>query len=246
MTRMLLYRCWLEVRGRFVASAAVMALLGVATVVRAPETIGGLERFHGEPVPYALYVWLSLPHGYQQFTWILAALLLAMGGLLRERALGTAGFTLSLPVARWHIVAARAAVGAAAAAVLALVPLVLVAALSPLAGYAYPLRPALLLAVLLAGVGMVFYGLGFLLSHLGGGEHTAPAVGIGIVGVLWVLTRLPPFAPYDVFAVMSGKPYLDRHTFYLPGLPWDALAASLAVFAAMIAASALIARQRDF
>jgi hypothetical protein len=160
--------------------------------------------------------------------------------------MGTAGFTLSLPVARWRVVAARAVVGAAAAAVLAFIPLVLMSVLSPLAGYAYPLRQALLLAVLLAGVGMVFYGLGFLLSHLATGEHTAPAVGIGLVGVLWVLTRLPRFAAYDVFAVMSGKPYLSRQTFYLPHLPWTALAASLAVFAAMVAASALITRQRDF
>jgi len=246
MTRMLLYRSWLEMRSRALSAAAVLGLLAGATVLRAPGTIAGLERFHGERVSYALYVWLSLPKGWLQFLWILVALLLGMGGLLREQAMGTAGFTLSLPVARWRIVAARAAVGAAAASVLALIPMLLVAMLSPLAGFAFPLRQALLFGALTAGVGMVFYGLGILLSHLMRGEHAAPAVGIGLVGALWVATRLPAFQCCDVFAVMSGKPYMDHHTFHLPGLPWPALAASLAVFAGMVALSALLVRRRDF
>src|SRR5919199_2166764 len=118
ITRMLLYRSWLEIRSRVLSAAVVLALLGVATVVRARGTIGALEHFHHERVSYALYVWLSLPHGWLQFMWILVALLLGMGGLLREQALGSAGFTLSLPVARWRIVAVRAVVGAAAAVVL--------------------------------------------------------------------------------------------------------------------------------
>jgi hypothetical protein len=246
MTRMLLYRSWLEIRARWVAAAVILAVLGAATVLRARETLDGLERFHGERLPYAFYVWLSLPHGYLQFVWILAALLLGMGGLLREQAMGTAGFTLALPIARWRIVAARAVVGAGAAAVLAVVPMLLVAMLSPLAGFAFPPRQALLFGALTAGVGMVFYGLGFLLSHLLRGEHAAPAVGIGIAGVLWVVTRLPLLQCCDVFAVMSGKPYMDHRTFHLPGLPWAALAASLAVFAGMVALSAMLMRRRDF
>ncbi|HEX8906451.1 MAG TPA: ABC transporter permease subunit, partial [Longimicrobiaceae bacterium] len=246
MMAMLLYRCWLEVRSRVLSAAAVLALLSIATVLRAPGTIAALEQFHGERVSYGLYVWLSLPHGWLQFTWILVALLLGMGGLLREQALGTAGFTLALPVSRWRIVAARAVVGAAAAAVLAAIPMALVALLSPLAGYAFPARQAFLFSITVAGVGMVFYGLGFLLSHLFRGEYTSPALGMGIVGALWVITRTPAFHEYDLFRVMSGGEALDHTNFFLPGLPWLAVAASLAAFAAMVAASALLVRRRDF
>jgi len=246
MTAMLLYRSWLEVRSRAVGSAVVLALLGVATVLRARGTIAGIEAFYGERVSYALYVWLSLPRGYLQFAWIVVALLLGMGGLLREQAFGTAAFTLALPVERWRVVAARAAVGAVAAAVLAALPLLLVALLSPLAGYGFPLAQALLFAAVLGGVGMVFYGLGFLLSHLFRGEYTAPAVGLGIVGVFWVATRTPALHPYDVFRVMSGAPFMDEHTLFIVRAPWTAIAASLAVFCTTVAASALLVRRRDF
>jgi hypothetical protein len=246
MFAMLLYRSWLEVRPRVVSAAVALALLGVATVLRAPGTIAALEAFHGERVSYALYVWLSLPRGWLQFTWIVVALLLAMGGLLREQALGTAGFTLSLPVRRREIVAARAVVGAASAAALAAIPLLLVTILSPLAGYAFPLREALLLTATTAGVGMAFYGLGLVLSHLFRGEYTAPAIGLGIVGVAWVLTRLPLFHPYDLFRVMNGMPYLDETTLRFERLPVDGVAAGLAAFAALVAASMLLVRRRDF
>jgi ABC-2 type transport system permease protein len=246
MTRMLLYRSWLEMRSRALSAAAVLAMLAGATVLRAPGTIAGLERFHGERVSYALYVWLSLPKGWLQFLWILIALLLGMGGLLREQALGTAAFTLALPVARWRIVAARAAVGAGVAVVLGIIPLLLVTVLSPLAGYAFPLRQALLFAATMTGVGMVFYGLGFLLSHLFRGELTAPVMGMGIVAAFWVLTRLPLFHPYDVFRLMSGAPFMDEDTLWIVASPWPAIAASLAATAALVAASAMLMRRRDF
>jgi ABC-type transport system involved in multi-copper enzyme maturation permease subunit len=242
----LLYRSWLEVRSRVVSAAVALALLGVATVLRAPATIAALEAFHGERVSYALYVWLSLPRGWLQFTWIVVALLLAMGGLLREQALGTAGFTLALPVRRSRIVAARALVGAASAAVLAAIPLLLVTVLSPLAGYAFPLREALLFTATTAGVGMVFYGLGFVLSHLFRGEYTAPAVGLGLIGVAWVLTRLPLLHPYDVFRVMNGAPYLDETTLRFARLPLPGVVAGMMVFATMAVASMLLVRRRDF
>jgi hypothetical protein len=243
---MLLYRGWLELRARAVGSAVVLALLAAATVLRARGTIGELEGFYGERISYALYVWLSLPRGYLQFTWIVAALLLGMGGLLREQALGTAGFTLALPVARWRVVVSRAAVGALACAVLAAVPMLMVALLSPLAGYRYPPGQALLFAAVVGGVGMVFHGLGLLLSHLFRGEYTAPALGLGIAGLLWVATRTPLLHPYDVFRVMSGAPFMDETTLWIVRPPWAAIAASLAVFCATVAASVFLVRRRDF
>jgi ABC-2 type transport system permease protein len=169
-----------------------------------------------------------------------------VGGLRREEALGTAGFTLSLPVPRWRIVAARAVAGAGAGIALAAIPMLIVTLLSPLAGYAFPLGQALLFAATTAGVGMIFYGFGFLLSHLFRGEYTAPAIAMGIVGLFWVITRTRQFHPYDIFRVMSGAPFMDERTLYVTAMPWLAISISLAVFAVLVGGSAVLVRRRDF
>src|SRR3954464_9280030 len=144
-TRMLLRKSWLESRGRFAASAVVLSILGVSTVLRAPATIAGWERIHrGEQMSYPLYVWLSLPHGFLQFLWIIAAVILGLGGLLREDAAGSSGFTLSLPVSRRSHVLTRAAVGAIEAIALGFIPMLIVAILSPLIHCSYPPSQALM------------------------------------------------------------------------------------------------------
>ena len=80
--RMLIRKAWLESKTRFLAAAVILTVLGLSTVLRAPATIAGWERIHrGEQMSYALYVWLSLPHGFLQFLWIIAAVLLGLGGL---------------------------------------------------------------------------------------------------------------------------------------------------------------------
>jgi hypothetical protein len=247
-TGQLLYKAWLETRGRFIGAAVVVALLGLATVVRASATIAGWERFHaGEAMPYALYVWLSLSHGYLQFIWIICAILLGLGGLVREQARGTAGFTLALPVSRRALVWSRAAVGAAEAAALALLPEAIVALLSPLAGYDYPFAQALLFALLIAGGGMVFYALGFLLSHLIGGEYAAPGIGLGLAAGYYVVAKLPGMESFNVYGLMTGARYMIGKTYSLgagypvwPLLAWAALAAGL------IAVAARLAARRDF
>jgi hypothetical protein len=68
---------------------------------------------------------------------------LGFGGLQRERAHGSASFTLALPVSRLALIAARAAVGLLEILALALLPVILVPALSKFVGEAYPLSQAL-------------------------------------------------------------------------------------------------------
>src|SRR5215212_7072507 len=123
MTHTLLWKAWLETRGRFLSAVVVLTILGTSTVLRAPATIAGWESVHTtERMSYAMYVWLSLSHGFLQFLWIVAVVILGLGGLLRERSAGSSAFTLSLPVPRSAHVVARAYVGAAEATVLGFIP----------------------------------------------------------------------------------------------------------------------------
>src|SRR5689334_20283152 len=131
-TRALIWKAWLESKARFTAAAIILAILGVSTVLRAPATIAGWERIHrGEQMSYPLYIWLSLPHGFLQFLWVIAAVILGLGGLLREDAAGSTGFSLGLPVSRRAHVLTRAGVGAAEAIVLGFIPGLIVVILSP-------------------------------------------------------------------------------------------------------------------
>ena len=247
-TRMLARKSWLESRGRFVSAAVVLAILGVSTVLRAPATISGWESIHrGEQMSYPLYIWLSLSHGFLQFLWLVAAVILGLGGLIREEALGSSGFSLALPVSRRAHVLTRAGVGAAEAAVLGFIPGLIVVALSPMIGRSYPLSQALLFAGLLVVAGLVFYALGFFLSHVLRGEYAAPAVGMAAIAVFYVLTKLPRFELLNVFDAMDGKKVLVGRTFYLGSeFPVAVILASLAVALGMVALAVIRVKSRDF
>jgi ABC-2 type transport system permease protein len=247
-SRALVRKAWLETRTRFLASALILSLLGISTVTRATPTIEAWEAFHpGEVMPYALYVWLSLSHGYLMFFWLICAVILGLGGLVREHAAGTSGFTLSLPMSRTALVVSRALVGAGEALVLALIPGTLVALLSPLIGRPYALRQALLFGLLMACGGMVFYGVALLLSHLLRGEYAAPGVGLALTAAAYVLVKMPELESFDVFALMTGSAYMEKHTYLLgDAYPVAALLGCLAVAASFVAASIVVARRRDF
>jgi ABC-type transport system involved in multi-copper enzyme maturation permease subunit len=247
-TRMLLRKSWLESRGRFISAAVVLAILGVSTVLRAPATISGWESVHrGEQMSYPLYIWLSLSHGFLQFLWVVAAVILGLGGLIREEALGSSGFSLALPVSRRRHVLTRAGVGGAEAVVLGFIPGLIVVALSPMIGRSYPLSQALLFASLLVLAGLVFYALGFFLSHVLRGEYAAPAVGMAVIAVFYVLTKLPRFESLNVFDAMDGKRVLVGRTFYLgTEFPFAVILASLTVALCLVALSVIRVKSRDF
>ena len=248
ITRMLVKKAWLESKARFIAAAVVLAILGVSTVLRAPATIAGWERIHrGEQMSFPLYVWLSLPHGFLQFLWIIAAVLLGLGGLLREDALGSSGFSLSLPVSRRQHVLTRAAVGAAEAIVLGFIPLLIVAVLSPLIQRSYPLSQALMFATMFVLAGLVFFALGFFLSHMLRGEYSAPVVALAGIASFYILTKLPRLGVLSVFDAMDGKKVLVGHTFLLGNeFPLATTAVSLSITAILIGLSVAKAKARDF
>lgn len=247
-TAMLVRKAWLESKARFTASAIVLTILGVSTVLRAPATIAGFERIHrGEQMSYPLYIWLSLPHGFLQFLWVIAAVVLGLGGLMREDELGSSGFSLSLPVRRRRHVLTRAGVGAVEAIALAFIPWLIVVILSPLIQRSYPLPQALMFGTMFVLAGVIFYALGFFLSHILRGEYAAPGVALATIAAFYLFTKLPRFEFLNVFDAMDGKKVLVGHTFYLGSeFPVAAIAASMIVAGALIVLSIVRADARDF
>ena len=244
---MLIRKACLETRWRFLSGLGLLAAISMYAVFRAPYIISAREQFDSEILPYTKYLWILLFKGYFQALWIVSAVILGLGGLWQEQATGSASFTLSLPVSRKHLILSRVAVGIAEVAILSFVPLILISAISPLAGYSFPINEAVLHAVLIVGGGLVFYGLGVLLSHLMRNEFSVTTLALSVCLVLYIVFNVLRVETYNPFDLMSGKHYLDPDTFLLRGdLPWLSLGVYLAVAATMVFIAAKIAERRDF
>lgn len=242
----LLYKAWLETRGRFLFATGLAALIVVLAVLRAPSTLDVLSQ-GGRAMGYGEYLWLSTFGGYLQAIWVIAAVLLGLGGLLRERAAGSSTFTLGLPVARWTHVAARTLVAVAELAVMGVLPAVLAAALSGATGAPFPLGEALRFGVALVGGGLVFFGWGLLVAHIVQGEFAAPAVALVVVAAAFFVMKTPALTPFNVFNVMSGAGHLDDRTYFFEApFPWRPLVVCTGLGLAMSAAAVAAIARREF
>src|SRR5262245_66651550 len=105
---MLAYKAWRESRARFVLGAGVLVWFCASFVSEARHNFP--PRMDPD-LPYSVFVWRGIFNGPDTLLLVLVALMLGLGGLLRERASGFAVFTLSLPVKRWQILVSRALVG---------------------------------------------------------------------------------------------------------------------------------------
>ena len=183
---------------------------------------------------------------------VVVTLVLGLGGLLRERASGTAAFTLALPISRWSLLISRAGVGVFQTVALATIPAWIVPTLSSRIGHVYPADQAWLFAGLFAIVGLVWFAAGFAMSVLLDGEHTAtagclllPFVYLGAVNV----TGVHRLSPVNVFNVMNGRglPGFDAATSLLGHpIPWTTLTAVPLAAAALLCVAAFATIRRDF
>jgi ABC-type transport system involved in multi-copper enzyme maturation permease subunit len=185
----------------------------------------------------------------QQFLvimWILAVVLLGMGGILREKANGISSLTLSLPVSRARLLGVRIVTGVLEAIILGTVPWLTVFILSFLAGMPVVFTQVGLYVLLLVAGGLVYFAMAILVSSLVEGEYTAPAVGFGLV-LLSAIIFDAWLRPLNVWRLVTGDFYIDRSTFLLPGHPpWSALVASLSVAVTFFVCSIKVIQKREF
>jgi ABC-type transport system involved in multi-copper enzyme maturation permease subunit len=185
---MLLYKAWLESRKRFALSFLAMAGLSVFFVVF-HQAVRAAVTDHD--VGYGEFIWKAVFQGQLRQIYVILALLLGLGGLDRERAYGTAGYTLALPVGRWRLVAARGVGGFMEAAVLAFLPAFLVPALSPFVHEPYPWGQALHYGALWTSGGVFIFAIGFLASVLFTGEYSAAIAAMTALFAYSIAADLP-------------------------------------------------------
>ncbi|HVW09451.1 MAG TPA: hypothetical protein VHC90_12755, partial [Bryobacteraceae bacterium] len=110
------WQAWRESRGRFFSALLLLSSIVIYAVMMGPGDVARQHSLYpGRPYFYSTYIWSGLFHYSLQGLWVLAALIMALGGLRRERATGTALFALGLPVTRLRLFLSRSAVACAEA-----------------------------------------------------------------------------------------------------------------------------------
>lgn len=245
---MLWYKTWRESRSRFLIAAAAVTVFSVGVLLGARTNFPPPQA---PMLPYSAFVWGEFYGNWRAVVFSVIALLLGLGGLQRERASGSAPFTLALPITRGRLVVTRVAVGLLQLSVIALLPALIVPALSPvLTRHAYPWSQGFQYAALFLSWGIVWFAIAFLWSALFRGEFTAAVAAILTPFAYMVLygassgdQRFPGANP---FAMMSGG--LDRHLggrmLLTEPLPWVAmLVLSLVASALLFGAWRMTVRQ---
>jgi len=238
---MLWIKAWRETRVRFLLVAAILAAM-CAWSVFCPQT-----EIDGRHIDYRTSVYEFVYYGKAKGVFGILVIFMGTGGLLRERSLRTAAFTLSLPVSRLRLVAVPATVGLAELAALALLPAMLLPMLSMLVRQTFPLTDALQFSILWFGFGSAIFAVAFFFSIIAGGEFVAPAAAylilmlqgyVGpVIGIEFVLKAMSGLG--TVYRGASGN-------LVATGLPWSSLAAYSASALILFAVSGFITQRRDF
>jgi hypothetical protein len=240
---MLIYKAWRESRERFLIGTVILTLLCLI-ITLFPRFVMPMV---GHPSIFAEYIWQAVYRGKVRGVFVFLCLFLGLGGLDHERRVGTATFTLSLPLKRRAIIATRAAVGMIEVAALAFVPAVL---LPLLTRDAYPFLQATRFAELWVAGGIVFFAVALLCSVLLPGELTAGAVAVMAVYAYSAVVNTDTVRPLhaNLHRVMSGQdPPLLGSDYQLHGAATLMLiVATVLVSMVMLTIADQVTSRRDF
>lgn len=189
---MIWFKAWAESKTRFLIAVMVMVLASVFV-------IGWQDASR------------VLFKGFPRTLYMVFALVFGLGGLLRERDLGTAAFTLALPVSRLRLTLVRVAAGLGELAILAWIPIVVMLAASLFVPHSYSVAQALAFPLRWLLGGAALFALAFLASATLGGEYTAFVAALvvffgGTVTTQFIRLAKPETARYlfTIQEVMSG------------------------------------------
>ena len=252
---MLYLKSWYESRIRFLLS--LIFLCGISSsIVLYFAYMHQHDRFQSrQSLEYAHYIWEILFKGGNSVRemFVFIVLFLGMGGLLRERAHGSAAFSLALPVSRWRFVVARGLVGILEVSALSFVPPVTVLALSRAIGQSFPPAQAIQFAILWSACGAAFFAGAFLCSALVEGEYASPVTALGALAVYSLTVNISVFAKYplntfNIHSVMSGEgmPYFWPEVAQITALPWGTLICVVGIAVGFLALSAYVSQRQDF
>jgi hypothetical protein len=236
------YKAWLETRARFLTLlATVTAVCGFFVHHALGDLVPGwrMERDFDRL--------LLVNQQILVFLWIFGVVLLAMGGIVREKAIGTSSLTLVLPVSRARLVGIRVGLGIIEAIALGVVPWTAVFVVSSLAGMPILIAQVGLYLLLLVGGGLVYFAAAILVSSLVSGEYTAPSV--AFVAILLSTILSDAYLPLCLNnrRLVTGAFSVDTITFLLSGhLQWLGILASLFAAGLLLWASIMVVQRREF
>lgn len=236
-------KVWRESRARFLF---ILAFLLVMTTTRvfynsqAERVVIESKNFHEAGMVAITNILF--------YFWGFSAMFLGLGGFLRERALGTVDYTLSLPVSRTRWFLYRSLNGAVQSIAAALIPALMVPALAALWGGDYPVGDAFILGLRIGLGGMLFYSLGLLVSTLIPGDFTSTGIGIALVFVINTSTRVvESLKRLNLQDAITSPQMIDQSTHLIRGqMPWSGIAFSLALSLALSAWAWRVTVARDF
>ena len=237
---MLWYKAWLETRLRFlICVAGLTALCGY----NAYRTVTGVTS----QVNLAYYH-SGLHNVTSQLTifWLLAVNFTTMGGLLREKAVGSSSFTLPLPSSRARLAGVWMATGLVEAFLLIAIPWAAIYATGAIFGKTHSLEQAILHLGYMASGGVVYYAIALFSSSVVEGEYMGLVISFGIVIVTASILDGPGLRAYNPGGFMTGgNNYVVRQGLLVGPIPWEHAAAYvlLAACLALISVKAIQARE---
>lgn len=249
---MLWYKAWLETRVRFVICLFAVTVFCLYTVNYRNQMADSRTTLN------FYYSVVHSAHGLIGALWLAAISFLTAGGLLREKAVGAASFTLALPFSRRRLMGVRIAVCLIEAVALIVIPSMAICAEDSLFGKSYPVSQAWFHIVLLFSGGLVFFAIALLVASLMEGEFTGPLVSFCVVAWIAFALHDPPPAvrntiwsqasqTYNPFHFMSGAAYFDTPTGLLVGpIPWMQAGVFIVLGIVLMAASVKAIQMRDF
>ena len=238
---MIWYKAWLESRWRFLICFGLVALLVAADVYQADIN---MPRLGMKPDEFGRYVW-KLYFTRFGLEWTLSVLILSMGGLLRERSMGTADYSLSLPVTRRMWMGVRGSMAVAQASVLAFVPVVVVPLTAQVIGRSYPFSEATKFSVLTLLTGVFILMVGMLYSSLFQGEYIGVALGVSTVFFTAVAVN-PLVQRYPSLGFSNFEQYLDSSWYLTKEWPWPSVLVKLVIAAMLWELATRVVEKRDF
>ena len=260
---MLYYKAWLETRTRFFVAVAVTLAVCLFWTLAHTWIEGNWQRdliehpdwqnppwFLRAMRDYPFFLWHFVYAEMFQKIWVILAVLLGIGGLSREAAHGTAGFTLSLPVSRFKLFRTRALIAVGELFILSVLALATIVVGSRIMSLPYPIGHGVThLGTMFAG-GLVFLAASLCLTEFAEGEHTPVLIALGAVGLLYFMMQ--PYidgAPLDWFAVPFAIPKLMAGPADITGardIAWGGMFASLAAAVIFVALGIRRTRTGDY
>ncbi len=248
---MLWYKAWWETRTRFLIGLGTLTALCLIVVAFEGAIRTRMGATTAPLNTYAGYVHRVIYSSGGRFLFLLFVLVLGLGGLRAEQEQGTACLTLALPVRRWHVVGVRAAVGFCEMMFLALLPVVVIPAVSPLVHQTYPVAQAMQFSLLWIAAYSLLFATTFLVSALLSGPYTSFLVAWVLFVAHAVIASVPRLRPFRLnlqwITSGLGMPYFDAQTALLVGpLPWTRLLVMGTLSLILVALAAGLTERRDF